>query len=127
MTNIEPLDLDAIEERADAATEGPWTRSGIHIWGPDPENPEDRFDVEPDMIGRADLKMADAEFIAHAREDVPALIAEVRRLRQELGSGWDREDYIEDAFPEGFSGGLRNRPVIIYRGPWTRPADEETR
>ena len=37
--------------------------------------------------------MGDAEFIAHAREDVPALIAEVRRLREriaelEAGDGW---------------------------------------
>ena len=38
-------------------------------------------------------RMGDAEFIARAREDVPALIAEVRRLREriaelEAGDGW---------------------------------------
>lgn len=32
-------------------------------------------------------KAANAEFIAHARDDVPRLLAEVRRLRVRLGGG----------------------------------------
>ena len=71
-------DLDAIEQRAHAATEGPWEMyrphhaSGFHS-----------------VIGGAggtdnladDVLEADAEFIAHARSDAPALLAEVRRLQ----------------------------------------------
>lgn len=80
------LDLDAIKARADAATEGPWWAwdrgVGFHIavtfkknqWGtPSDLLPEgSRTD-----IGRSE----DAKFIAHARADVPALLAEVERLR----------------------------------------------
>jgi hypothetical protein len=55
-------ELDVIGARANAATPGPWT------W-PDWD---DCSEQEAD---------ANNEFIAHAREDVPALVAEVRRLR----------------------------------------------
>lgn len=83
------LDLDAIEARANAATPGPWNAwdrgVGFHIalgderddWG----RPEDLL---PEGL-RTDIgRRADAEFIAAARTDVPALVAEVRRLRAEL-------------------------------------------
>jgi hypothetical protein len=80
MTNEE---LNAIEARAKAATEGPWrTRPTEHgdcagIW---------HGDWEHDSIVQTDSgvyppMMPDAEFIAHARSDVPALVEEVRRLR----------------------------------------------
>lgn len=71
-----------------AATEGPWRaavvaryvdddgcergKGGIYPAGP--MGPPPLF-VTPDWLA------ADAEFIAHARADVPALLAEVRRLR----------------------------------------------
>lgn len=69
-------ELDAIEARANAATPGPWTwetdyeeEGGYFLDGSDGE------DVgwarsEPDIV-----------FITAARVDVPALVAEVRRLR----------------------------------------------
>lgn len=71
------LDLDEIERLADAATPGPWG-------------------VEPDRNSLDDLVMAkiglvaatareDAAFIAAARTAVPALSAEVRRLREAEG------------------------------------------
>lgn len=82
-----PLDLDAIKARVDAATPGPWWAwdrgVGWHIaigeptegtWG----GPARLLPAsERTDIGRE----ADAEFIAAARQDVPALIAEVERLR----------------------------------------------
>ena len=71
-----------------AATEGPWRaavvaryvdddgcergKGGIYPAGP--SGPPPLF-VTPDWLA------ADAEFLAHARADVPALVAEVRRLR----------------------------------------------
>lgn len=66
--------LKAIEERAKAATPGPWTPKRLrqndwHLRGPDGIV---FAEVEDD---------ADAAFIAHAREDIPALVEEVRRLR----------------------------------------------
>jgi len=79
MTESE-LDLEAIEERCNEATPGPWTvnedgglmaSKGYELIGSD---------------GDAVWMMShdDAVFIAHAREDIPALIREVRRLREEV-------------------------------------------
>lgn len=86
-------ELKTIEERAAKAAPGPWEASGFErpdgavlsaLLGPrDSPEQEDYqrmlFDVDtrhPDM--------ATGEFIAHARSDVPALAAEVRRLRQAM-------------------------------------------
>ena len=66
-------ELDAIEQRAHAATEGPWEASA-HRTG-------HYLVICPDCGVRGGYERADAEFIAHARSDVPALVAEVRRLR----------------------------------------------
>lgn len=54
--------LAEIQARADNATDGPWEPDGQDSWTP---------------AGRSDfhLSISDAEFIAHARTDVPALIA----------------------------------------------------
>lgn len=104
----EPLDLDAIEARANDATSGPWgwydgndyadvaadyqsTGRGSYScrqqiarieadWSLDDP---DREDWDEDQA--SEQACADAEFIAHSREDVPALVAEVRRLRELLG------------------------------------------
>lgn len=69
--------LAEIEARANAATPGPWTADNEYdepaVVGPD--NRDLALFVETD---------ADAAFLANARTDVPALVAEVRRLRAEL-------------------------------------------
>lgn len=87
MTQQQPLtdqQLTQIEARTTAATDGPWT---LH------EDDGDTFrapawEVLPasgEMVARLrEWASADAEFIAHARADVPMLLAEVRRLRAEL-------------------------------------------
>jgi len=73
------LDLDPIEARADAATVGPWAYD-FEPRGRDVAyvviHPASTASIAEDAIEE------DAEFIAHAREDFPALIAEVRRLRR---------------------------------------------
>jgi hypothetical protein len=76
-----PEELDAIEARANAATKGPWLAfpgSGMvgaawrsHGWVADVP----RF-LSP---GVNNHRVADAEFIAHARTDVPSLVAELRK------------------------------------------------
>ncbi len=80
------LDLDAIEARAAAATEGPWgveARIGlVAVY-------RQFLPVEGDRInnvcetGWASDRQAcrDATFIAYASTDVPALVAEDRELR----------------------------------------------
>lgn len=108
------LDIDAIEARADAATEGPWVwggtvkepylctkycgrifilvprRSGMQggtVFVQEPGGrrivPASKYAVRqvPYRNDITHIDHPDCEFIAHAREDVPALIAEVRLLR----------------------------------------------
>jgi hypothetical protein len=86
-----PLDLDAIEARAEAATEGPWQYDGMPL-REDAEyghivtgggTPGSMREHQICWVGETlNLRAPeDAEFIAHARADVPALLAEVRRLR----------------------------------------------
>jgi hypothetical protein len=79
-------DLARIEARAASATPGPWTTEQFL--------PEDRpypeaTNIAGDRKGvywqvATNLWCADAEFIAHAREDVPALIAALRDARAAL-------------------------------------------
>jgi hypothetical protein len=74
--------LDPIKARAAAATPGPWKPDGRNA-----------FALQHGMsyLARSVIKAGvpesqkrtDAVFIAHAREDVPALLAEVERLRAE--------------------------------------------
>jgi hypothetical protein len=68
------LDLDAIEARADAATEGPWfnNRNGVVIVESHP--------LAPTVSENS--SWGDAEFIAAARADIPALVAELRAARE---------------------------------------------
>lgn len=78
--------LKKIEERAAAATPGPWT-ARVNFAVEDGES--DAVEVF-DSVGVAILDMVawqkwktDAAFIASSRTDVPDLVAEVRRLQAE--------------------------------------------
>lgn len=95
----EQIDLGAIEARCAAATPGPWYivwggyrgNSICHSvpgrvyngnkWIEDSKQPLD--EKIANMANPKRLSEDDAEFIAHARQDIPALIAEVRRLQEE--------------------------------------------
>ena len=83
--------LDEIKARAAAATEGPWVNDSTEIGRPFPGT--DTIDVwvaescHPNGDG-IDGE-ADAEFIAHARQDIPALLAAVEavlELHEEVGN-----------------------------------------
>jgi hypothetical protein len=84
-----PLDLDAIRARAEAATEGPWHRVGKSIQadvplsddGPSTTKWNTTVVCSVGAWGSGRPTGEDAEFIAHARTDVPALLAEVERLQ----------------------------------------------
>lgn len=79
-------ELNAIRQRVEAATPGPWYRDMPHA----------RVCATGRIIGRIATVTkqgtwsvtvqddANALFIAHAREDIPALLAEVERLRREV-------------------------------------------
>lgn len=84
------INLDRIERRANAATEGPWGFSyGSRRYIADPST-DIVGEVAPPYSGQtmcvfavASANQGDAEFIASARADVPALIARVRELEAE--------------------------------------------
>ena len=79
--NRTALDLDAIEARVNRATLGPWVAHyPSYVVGSPPYKVCQLSDPWIDNTNRA----ADAAFIAAARQDIPALIAEVRRLRAEV-------------------------------------------
>lgn len=93
----EPVDLEAIEARVNAATPGPWesvtvmpsTDSGSGSWA---ESPWRLVNGPPQVIQdemlsrRAFRQKADADFIAHARTDIPSLLTENRALREALAN-----------------------------------------
>ena len=80
-------DLRDIEERAEKATKGPWgvnpAGHTVHVLGADGQRaPRTGMrpcgDMFPHIAGAP--HEADAEFIAHSRTDIPALVAFVRGL-----------------------------------------------
>lgn len=78
-------ELDEIEARANAATEGPWETGRALCcsdrgWVCDGTG---RHFLNGSSRRTEVMDVNDAEFIAHARADVPSLVAEVRRLRAE--------------------------------------------
>jgi hypothetical protein len=91
------LDLDAIRAREAAATPGPWvavnTLDEDSEWASEFDDPmvvtEDSTPgiytaIAKDICQGATDGVADAEFIAHARQDVADLLAEVDALRDAL-------------------------------------------
>lgn len=93
----EPFDLEAIESRASAAPGGDWADLGGSIWIPwyaeddEQAGPWDTgryIGVEPgDWHGTDQPPPALWEFLARSRDDVLALVAEVRRLRRLVPPG----------------------------------------
>ena len=73
--------LDEIQARADAATRGPWS-----IWRSGTDYPQsvvandDGLSLVAETFTGPQHPAADAEFIAHARTDVPALGAALRAV-----------------------------------------------
>lgn len=89
MPDSAPPDIDAIRARADAATDGPWSlHSASTLYMDGHAGYYLRQDGRPGQIVRLTCYPADAEFIAHAREDVPTLLTEIIRL-QETVAGLD--------------------------------------
>ncbi len=67
--------LTEIKLREQAATPGPWYADGWALWDDDHGEFVELHDTDPD-----------AQFIAHAREDIPALIAEVEKSGREIAT-----------------------------------------
>lgn len=117
-THLTEADLQAIEEREQGAHPGPWERwvghASVHagVVKNDPNCIRTRNDSESGVVCECDeddlgedgddgqqIAQANALFIAHARTDVPRLVAEVRALRQYIGeiNNWTPEEVDEVA------------------------------
>jgi len=80
-TEISEDDLDVIMARCEAATGGPWKS---YIEGRDHQSGSSFIMTSGDDIELSGATDADQDFMAHARQDVPQLVEEVRRLRRRL-------------------------------------------
>jgi len=72
--------LNAIKERVANATPGPWLVEESRYEGRfNAASADENYDLPACLMG-----IEDTDFLTHAREDVPALVAEVERLNKEL-------------------------------------------
>lgn len=72
--------LNAIKERVAKATPGPWKVEESRYEGRfNAASVDENYDLPACLMG-----IEDAKFVTHARKDVPALVAEVERLRKAL-------------------------------------------
>lgn len=129
-----PDELGAIKARADAATPGPWETlvAGTGIRGGVPYawlGPVKGDRVMPVLERQNAGTVADAEFAAHARTDVPALVAEVERLWEALGQTEHVISFTEDGWaiehlvacrPDMTSCGL-HQAAMVAREDWDGP------
>ena len=77
-------DIRAIRLRCDQATPGPWTS---FVEGREQMSGSDFIRTSGEDIYLTGATAADQDFIAHARQDIPALIAEIERLKKLLSRG----------------------------------------
>jgi len=92
------VDLDELEALEKSATPGPW-EVGQYTYSVMNKNGAMLCSSTYAAL-KSPEKDALCDFIAHAREDVPALIAEIERLRAELAiyadkENWQKTDYIK--------------------------------
>ena len=92
------IDEQAIKARCDAATPGPWISETYGFTGKNwlvgsvftgsTHETSCLVHITTDHLHASEYThgeaISDVDFIAHAREDVPALLAEVERLRGEV-------------------------------------------
>lgn len=102
-------EAQAIKARVDAAMPGPWwmTEDAV-IWGgghPHEHAPGDPDDLLDEIVVDSAYSDMDLHFIAHAREDIPALLAERSELRRMLAdmyrvAVWVQEFHEYEFFEE---------------------------
>jgi hypothetical protein len=74
-------DIAEIKERYTRATPGPWKS---YVESREKFSGSDFIMTEGEDIYLLGATVADQDFIAHSRQDVPTLVAEVERLRKML-------------------------------------------
>lgn len=80
--HISDQELDSIEARVRMAAPGPWSS---FVEGRDHTSGSSFIQTPASDIELLGATIADQDFIAHARDDIPRLLAEVRRFRNHPG------------------------------------------
>jgi hypothetical protein len=76
------LDTSAIEQRLRHVTPGPWRRHGCDVWSDgDPVTPLFTAGARDTSAERRQQADRDAEFVAHAVDDVRRLLEELRGIQ----------------------------------------------
>ena len=143
-------ELDAIQGMVEKATEGPWVEDDgwIHS-GPAADRltayidalmaranaglprDDDQADRPETVVARCEQTLpnfeADAEFIAHARQDIPRLLSEVRRLRKENAEGQGVFDEQNAALARQIEINAELVGALKAARPWLRGDDGSTR
>ena len=73
--------LKVIEQRSNRATNGPWES---FVEGRDHTSGSSFIRTMGEDIELSGASIADQDFIAHARQDIPRLVREIRRLRSRM-------------------------------------------
>lgn len=81
---MKDTEIKLIQERCERATKGPWIS---FVEGRDHTSGCSFIRTAGDDIELTGASADDQDFIAHARQDIPALIKEICRLRKILDEG----------------------------------------
>lgn len=81
--NLSDIELAQMQARCDAATLGPWR---ARIERREGFSGSDFIETNAQDIELQGAAEADYDFIAHARQDIPVLLAEIDRLRSRQSS-----------------------------------------
>jgi hypothetical protein len=120
---LTPAQLEEIEARANAATPGPWKRCSANearpegcscglVWSIPIDIPIIDVRMRGDDMAHPPQQEEHANglFVAAARADVPALVAEVRRLRRVV------ESYAAHAYESGWANTAAELRRLANRG-----------
>ena len=77
--SVSDNDIVEIKKRCEQATPGPWKS---YVEGRDHTSGDNFIMTAAEDIYLTGATVADQDFIAHARQDLPILVAEVERLRK---------------------------------------------
>jgi len=121
------MDIEAIRARAEAATPGPWKFGSNCIVTDNDDVLYTYVDRAPDddecWISCMDIKPEDADFIAHAREDIPDLLAEVERLQERVSQKYD--DLVKEFLSKFTDGDLAQQVLDTQAELATVKAERE--
>lgn len=77
-------DLKAIAERVEKATPGPWQNIGVCAIGGDDGDAYGYIEIQISKKKVREASHYDRDFTAHARTDIPALLAHIRMREEQL-------------------------------------------